>query len=566
MNIKTANELLANRTPKGADESVSMVIDSDLWLKGKGLAIKKSTDVQILAEMEEGFNSENVLPLVVGNRVDGLLGREPGWSLLRKDGKELTPAEIILIKELSSVITDFWNQRELLDLMREMYLRGLLLQRDEIRPFVPNAYKDANGVILRGKSKTPEEILKTLFFERVSSESAGVFANTATGKPFSVYRHTRDGETFVDFSFVDADDVTKFRTFSAVEFDGFLEKVFPTIAKYQVTPSDEKTTGEDSLDLGGKLAIFEMDLKQVFVTDTMRRNQKAIALPKTMKGRNDYTAGVRERHWLNSERPKEEVWIDDPDNAGQRKKVLREVSVKIGAGVSTFTQGSEIYDQNNKLIGHANASLVVIDPIDPKFLIDSKNDNVYSILSEASQTHILATDSVAISGVSRKDSRSEHQKKLKKDKPRLDALGRYIIEFSLAFIGAVSDRAAELSVYRCDFNTIVDAGMPTPDETAENRKSYEIGEISLEELMLRNGVEDPQAMLSAIKSEDGYEFNLIAKAAKAYADAGGAVPLNVFINVLPIDEAKKKSILDSIQTAPPDKTKTAPGNNLPMGK
>lgn len=548
--IQTVNSLLTNRLPDGAADSLSM-LDGDLYLKGAGLIIRKpsETDTATLGEMEQGFNSENVLALVVNNRVDGLLGREPAWTLVRRDGKDLTGEEAKRIKEISAAITAFWDEREMLDILREMYWRANALRRDVLRPFIPRGYKDERGALARKAGRTPAEALEMLFFERVSAENAGVFRNRATGKSYSIYRRTEisadgggGGESLVDFSFVDADGATRFKTFRAEEFDQFLEEHFPTLAKYQVRKIGEKRADEYSIDLSGKIFLHELDLKRPFITDSMRRNQKHISLDKTMKGRNSYTAGFRERHWLGAERPTRE--IDDPANPGEKIRVP--APLKIGAGNATFTQGAEIYDQDNKLVGRANASLVVVDPVDPAVLIRSKDDNAYSILLEASQTHILATDSVAISGVSRKDSRSEHEKRLKKDKPRIDALGRYVVEFALAFIGAAAGE--DFSAYRCDFNCIVDAGLPTPDEQENNRRAYAAGEISLEELMVRNGTEDPQAMLSQIKSEDGYEINELAKIGKIMRDCGGQIPLSVLIEMSPIEDDKKQKILDSLQT------------------
>lgn len=122
----------------------------------------------------------------------------------------------------------------------------------------------------------------------------------------------------------------------------------------------------------------------------------------------------------------------------------------------------------------------------------------------------------------------------------------------MAFAAVVTGREKEFEDFRCDFNCLVDAGLPTPEEKEDNRKAYAAGEISLETLQSRNGVEDTDAELSRIKSEDGYEFNLIVKAAKAYSDANGNVPLSVFINLLPIEEEKKNAILEVLKTQPPN--------------
>lgn len=539
------------------------MVDGDLYLKGKGLIIKKpAVDTTILAEMEAGFSSQNALAEVVERKVDGLLGREPIWSMLKKDGSDLTAPQEKSAKEMSAAIVKQWNERRMIDLLRLNYHIALCVAKSELHPFVPPAFKDESGKVLTDKSKSPAQALESLHFETLSAADAGVFLQAKSRKPYSIYKYAKDEKTVVEFSFVDADGLTHFKIFTEEQFDTFLKDAFPTsLGLYQTTPTGRRETTETAANLGGKLFLHELDLQAPFVTDSMKRNQLHISLAKTMKGRNTYTAGFRERHWLNVQKPKRKIIVPDPSDA--TKQIEREVDapLTIGAGVATYSQGSLVRNDEAKVIGQATPSLHVIEPVSVKSFIESKDDDYLSILCEASQTHVLANDAAHLSGVSRKDSRSEHEKKLKRDKPPVDSLGRYVIEFMMAYAAFVTERTAEFEIFRVDFNCIVDAGLPTPEEKADNRAAYLAGEISLQTLRSRNGIEDTDSEESQIKSEDGYEFNWLTKAAKAYSESGGAVPFAAFVSQLPIDEEKKTQILQTIKdNQPPPPT----GQGLPV--
>lgn len=556
MDIKNANQLLLNRITAEQTESKQMV-EGDLWLNGKGLIVKKPTnDKDTLAQMKNDFNSHNALAEVSGRRVDGVLGREPMFTITRRDGKELTPSETIRVDEMSAAITANWYNSELLLLLRGVYLNALTQVIDTIRPFVPSGYMDKYGNIIKDTSLTYAEALTKLYFERVSAANAGVFIYPDTQRPFSIYRYTEDGKTFVDFSFVDADGITQFKKFSEKEFDSFLEKELPiTVALFQIKKEGVKTENENTINLGGKLFLYELDLRKPFITESMKQNQRGISLAKTMKGRNTYTAGFRERHFLGAEKPQKEIEVADPNNPGSKMKVFVPTAMSVGPGAATFTNASYIYDQDDKIVGRANASLVVVDPVSTTTFIEAKDEDYYSILSQASQTHVLSNEAAGLSGISRRESRSDHEKQLKGDKVQLDALGRYVVEFMMGFAAAVTRDEKLFEDFRCDFRCIVDAGLLTPEEKEDNRKAYAVGEISLETLMSRNGVEDTVAELSKIQAEDGYELNLLAKAGKAYADAQGEIPLEVFIDLLPMEDDKKSQVIRSLNPVNANGTK-----------
>ncbi len=274
------------------------------------------------------------------------------------------------------------------------------------------------------------------------------------------------------------------------------------------------------MDLGGKLHLFEMDLEKLFISQAIKSLQKALNLDLTMQARNSYTAGMRERHFLNADAPDE---------------------LSIGAGAASYTQGVAVYDKDTgKVTGTANPSLVVIEPVQPDNFIKSEDATYAKILSQAEQRHVLISDSATASGKSRVEARAEFRTSLLNIKAPVDSSIRYVIEFAMAFAAALTGRTNEFEQFRVDANCIISAGVPSAEEKQSNRESYDKGEISLDTLRSLNGVEDTDAESVKIKSEDGFELNYLIEACEK---AGVQVPLKMIIELLPFDEAKRTELL-----------------------
>jgi hypothetical protein len=512
----------------------------DLWNSGKGLAVKLPTDNAKLQEVANGFASQNVIEEVVDRRRDGILGREPIWTLPPKKG-DPTETQVDLALEIAEAVTEWWNKREMLELMRQMFVDGCLDQRVEIRPFAPrNAYE---GKSLKNVS-TLAEALDLLHFQVVSAKSGAVLMEEDSLKPYSIYRYEKDGETFIEVSLTDDDGKTHLSRIREDQVGSLL----PTLENYnqkswfeQIVAIAKRLVNKDAtddrfdyapLDLDGKLFLYELDLKRPFVSEPMKSLQKQISLDKTMQGRNTYTAGFRSKHWLNAKAPTGKKQVVDADSPTGYRTETYNKPMKDGAGVNSFIQGTVIYDENGQFKGVATPNVVVTDPVSPDHFISSKADNRAGILAMADQLHVLISDKASVSGVSRQDARGEFKQDLKNCKSPVDSLGRYIIEFAMMFAANLTGRVEEFKQFRCDFNSIVDAGVLSPEEKDDNRKAYQAGEISLETLMHRNGIEDTSAELTQIKSEDGFEINRLDKILTVLERANGKLPIKMQVEFL----------------------------------
>jgi hypothetical protein len=457
-----------------------------------------------------------------------------------------------------------------------------LERRAELRPFVPKVAYDANGGLKNVSSVA--DALDLLHFQIISPKSAGVFLEDDSLKPYSVYEYTKADERIIEVSLTDADGKTHLQKLKEQVVSTFITNNFSnSLAKYtdmtwyqKVLEAAKKLVNKDAmsdefnyepLDLDGKLFLFEMDLKRPFISDPMKSLQKQISLDKTMQGRNTYTAGFRSKHWLNARPPTASTKIADASQpSGYRTETIN-LPMKDGAGVNGFVQGTLIRNDAGEVIGVATPNVVITDPVSVQTFIESKDDNRAGILAMADQLHILLSDSATASGFSRQQARAEFQKSLNDIKPNVDALGRWIVEFAIMFAANLTNKVEMMKQFRVDFNSIVDAGVLSPEEKDDNRKAYQAGEISLETLQSRNGVEDTDAELQKIKSEDGFEINRLEKVLTVLEKANGKLPKKMQIEFLiktlgKEEEWQIESIMSELEKETPKPT--VPTNGLPV--
>lgn len=569
----STNELLMGRVTPEMRESSEMLAD-DMFRDGKGfigeIPVPKSSRFysEQKRKVEEAYISQNVLLEICERKAGGVLGREPLWALLPEAAEDATDRQTALIEEAEAALTNWWNENEMLALLNESLEIAFPEQRAEIRPFVPSAYRDGDGNV--EAVETLSDALNMLKFEVSSGDSAGVFRQKDTYRHYSIFKALRDDETWIDISFTDGDGLTHFRSMKETEANRFLKQElasfqkislsadtedsldylknnFSSIAKY-LDRSDSDYDGDgntnsapEPLDLKGKLFLYELDLKKPFISKSIRSLQKEINLAFTMKGRNINLAGSRERYFSNTRSPKQKTRVSDAAQPSGYREAVEDAPLYIGSGAANFLQGTYIRDENGKVTGIANPNVSITDPVAVTNFVDTIIAAYTAILAQAQQLHVMMNDSATASGKSRREARAEFEKSLKKLKAKIDALGRWIIEFALQFAAVMCGREDEFAEFRCNFDCIVDAGMPDAEERAANIEDYKEGVISLETLRSRNGVEDTGAEKSRIESEPAFEINLLDKILEVLGKANGKLPLKMQVEILAKALGKEES-------------------------
>lgn len=560
LNYETAKGLFSERRTAAARENAAFYAGDHLQKSndyGGYIGERPAADAtygDFMARVEKGFISANKVKEFCDRHTNGVLGREPLWRnvfpSVAKD--KLTDAQKAIMAEADAALVEMWNSREFLLFMQNVAATALLEEKCAVRPFILPKSRDKNGALLKQKSLT--DALKLLRFEVVTSDKGGVFEDEDTFEEFGLYafEDVKTKTKRAEITYVDQSGITQLKIIDHRDVSE-VKQIFRTASGGNYI-SKAETFGAQTYSLGdlkGRLFLYEFK-REMFITEQVRQLQKCLNLDLTMMMRNINLAGFRQKTITNAQKPQVSVRMTDAEGAVQTIK--QDVPLRAGLLSTPFLNGLPIYgkdaQQNQVIVGYTNPNINIADPVSVDTFVESLKTFYEMMLAEVYQLHVAIAGDAMASGKSRQEARAEFEKSLMKTKVALDALGRWLIEVSLFFAANLCERREFLDL-RCDFGAIVDAGTPDAGERQQNVTEWQAGAISRETMLSRNGVEDTDVETLKISSDDGYQFNLLARAAKAYADAGGSVPFAVFVGQLPIDEAKKAMIIQAMRENAP---------------
>jgi hypothetical protein len=329
---------------------------------------------------------------------------------------------------------------------------------------------------------------------------------------------------------------------------------------------------EFSLETGGHLPLSEME-GALLITEAVRRLQKALNFWNSVALRIAEAAGFPERYTTNA--GPSGIWMPTKPTNGpplaERQETdgkwwyMHPVPRQLGAATLTELRGFE-YTSGRDALGNAQKAITTpgiirFDPVDPEYAIKGTEHSRALLLESCHQGHVIAAGTGALlSGYSQEQARDDHLKDLGDERAAVEACARHIIG---ATIGTASGMVPEgpqpvsdepgaprvdlrtfLRRFRVVVNAHVNAGPTTPAQQAENRAQVEAGNLPQEEALLRNGVEDVQAALAAIRSDPMYLANLWTKRGTALTGlvAAGA-DFEGACKVLGIDAAEARSLI-----------------------
>jgi hypothetical protein len=397
--------------------------------------------VKIVAMIEAGFISENVIGEVTENHIGGIFGREPIWSFLSDDGKK---KEKIDNKEYAE-LTDWWNERDRLsDLQKAAEI--VLCESIAVKHlFFPRAKVErAKG--RDGKVPVQPNLkagLDLIYCETLTADVAGVFTDPETQAQIGVcsFEYSKDGtevkEKGFELSYLDAKGDTKLR-----------------VVKERGDPEDVGT-----YKLGGRLFVYEIRRKAL-ITTQVQSNQKALNLALTMMMRNVNLAGARERAVSNAQPPKEKKKVADPDSSTGIKEIVADGVYVTGGGAVNFLMGWPIFNEKGQVAGYTNPNVTITDPAPVQTFVETRNQYYAAILGQCQQRHKLISGDATASSVSRQQARAEYESSLRKSKIPLDGAGRWELETTLRMAAQLSNQSEKYLGFRADFNCLIDAGVP----------------------------------------------------------------------------------------------------------
>ena len=404
----------------------------------------------MISDIRKGFVADNVIKEVVKTHVGGILGREPGWSLVPIEDddasdEELKEAQKKFSKETGNTLTRWWNDRKALkDLqkaVRILVCEGIVVRRI----FFPR------GRLADGKkisAITLQEALNFIYFETVYADQGGVFTDPETMRDIGIF-------LFDEFD-ANGDVKTHCAELS------FLNDAGDTVCK--IVRDEGAPTEYQPYPLGGYLLIYEMT-RDALITEQIQSNQRALNLAHTQMIRNVNLAGNRETNIANAQPPlpktdKTTITSDTARTADGRFPG----TFKKGVGAVNFLMGVPIHDEDGNIKGYTNPTVNISDPVSVETFDKTIDKEKEAIYAQAHQRHVLIVDKADTSGRAREVARREYERSLKESKTEIDACGRWQIGTTTRLAAFFIGESSRYLPLRPDFNTLIDAGAPDPEQ------------------------------------------------------------------------------------------------------
>lgn len=480
LTIAQIQQAIQKATP--ADYALNKLFyDGDHWNQGQGWAGPHPATgdpmaPQVMLEIKRAFVSSNKVKEITGRHVGGCIGREPQWGLTvrrpLKEKQKPTQAEQKLIDEAEALLTEWWDERGIHQLLRDTLATLLLGKRAALRLFVPA------GVLIDGR--IPQADFKTalmqLYVAHPTPAQSLVLTDADTQQRCGVYLYQRDSQTIAELTYLDERGNTVLR-----------------ILREQVAETPEP---DAVLELGKQLLIHELR-RDLLVTQQIRENQAQLNMAKTMMGRNVVQGGFLERIILNGQMPG--GYVEDEDAPDGKRFVP--APFRTGAGTTNFVSGATYKDEDGtKHI--ANPSVVYRDPVKVDTFVATEQAAYRSILEEAHQLHALISGDATASGESRKQARGDFKSDLEITAPELQRAVRWLLETVLAVASTLAGQGNRYAGLRATCTARIDTGPMAGDEiTQVQALAGGKALLSQESGMSRIGVEDTDAEKALIAAE-----------------------------------------------------------------
>lgn len=491
---------LSRETPSRRSETAlraTLFYESDHWQGGSGFIgqlppVALPGSAAMKESIRKSFVSENVIKEVVKTHVGGILGREPSWSFLLTEGEPRDDFS----KETGETLTRWWNDRKALkDFQKAM--RILACEGKVIRRLVFPRGRLESGSGTRNVSSLLDA-LDFVYFETVFADRGMVYTDPDTMQDIGIFLYEELGAN---------GDVKN----QAAELS-YLNELGETVCK--IVRDIGAPTEFPPYPLGGRLLVYEMN-RDALITEQIQSNQRAVNLAHTQMIRNVNLAGNRQQTVTNAQPPRpsnEKASITDSTTKESTTPAAPEDrrfpgTFKTGAGAVNFLMGFPIRNEEGIIVGYTDPGINISDPVSVETFERTIGLQKASIYAQAHQRHVLIVDKADTSGRAREVARREYERSLKESKTELDACGRWQLETALRLAAYIIGESERYLPLRADFNTLIDAGAPDPEQQAMALQMRQPGGmknrplISDETARNLSGIEDSAAEESRIDKE-----------------------------------------------------------------
>lgn len=546
LTITEGHRLIDQSLPEDVDENLDYEA-GDHWQEGRGwigpMPTPGADGEEITREqIRKSFISTDRIGEVVDRHVRGVIGNT--WVLtaipIAEDGSDMEEPSDELVAESEGLvdILEAWflskkGKDEILKAIRFL----LYSSQQTVRLLVPAGKLEGGEVVDETgtesespevakipKAETLEEQLDLLWVEAPKPTDAMVYEDPDTRDLIGIY------------AFDEVEEATNQRV-ERLEVSWLDEEgrtVYRLISK---TSKRSWNTDFPPLDFAGNLPMYQME-RPLFVTDAMRRNQRAVNLADTMAGRAVVTGGFLERVVLDAQQPGR--W--EKDSEGRNVRFIPDPMV-FGSGTVNWLQGRAVQGDNEGDFAITTPDIRWREPSDPTALILASRHFYQNILEEADQVHILISGDATSSGVSRVQARADHKQALLDTagcaEPMLEWLFTTALLMAEAFM-ETQDRPSQK--FRISVETRLDLGPRTPEEDQADVKLQEAGLKSKKAIVADRGVDDPDAELAEIEEDGRLGEMLKASEGMAVLHAAG-LPWEKAAMFLGIDDEEQLNLL-----------------------
>lgn len=441
----------------------------------------------IAAEIERGFVSKNTIKEVVDRAVNGVVGRDPGFTLsysVEGDKRKQKP----ILKEAEAVLKRWMKDKDFKKFVQKALRNALLSGKSTLRILIPPGLINEGGVEVN-----PDNPLQLVYLDAPSPLAGSVLTDENTRESMSIFLGVTtdtDGreKKFADLSYL----------LPVENVDG------KRITEIAILP--ERGIAEYAqLDLNGKLMMFELEMPRL-ISEQIRSLQMLQNLNLSMMLRNSNLGGFLERIVLNGQLPGH---YEDDGNGGQ---VWVRDEFAVGAGTVNAINGVPVMDENGNVRSYTSASVAYRDPISVSTFLESKDAAYRGILEESQQLHALLSGDAITSGDSRRQALAAFMSSLRIPKQQAESAIEWLVEVILMCAGTLGGDPDKYRGIVAKAECKLDFGAISAGEIDLLERQVRIGIISVETARERIGIENLEEEAQRVR--DG--LDVVMRAAKLF--------------------------------------------------
>lgn len=493
----------------------------DHWQQGDGWSgpmLPSSNDgyATMAKNVEAAFVAQNAIGEIVERHVAGIIGDTPQKHVeltrpLMQD-EEPTTEEEALLDQARALLSSWWsgkhgvrydgNRTVLCDPHEAIQaaVNSLLLsKRGVLRLIIPTRLlqQDDSGETAVPIPASLEEAVNMIYVQHPDSANATVATDATTLDQAGIYSYRRDEQEHVEVVFINDNGRTVIR----------------------IASTNQDAAAMPGIDLGGRLTMHEMN-RTLFITETVRRLQKALNLCITSGARNVITGGFLEREYFNTQMPGEFV----PDETALGGQSFVPAKLNIGPNSANFLTGMPIYNDDGTISGYTTPQKHIHEPSSSEVFIQSAADYYQRILGEADQMHTIADTGSGLSGEFIIQARADFETSLKLTKTAVDAALTWCYDTVLTLAAVLAGQPDAFADLKVSGSAIVNTGPLSISERELIVNAYKERLLSRDTAVRLIGAENVSAEIGRINAEEDSNLSLKklqAEIFKTLVDAQG---------------------------------------------